>query len=52
MKWLVCWESSGQMVVDADTEEEAKDCILTMNEDELHFHDTEFEIEAHRMTEE
>lgn len=51
MKWLVSWESSGQMVVVADSEEEAKEFILTMDEDELRSHEDEFEIEANKMRE-
>ena len=52
MKWLVSWESSGQMIVEADNEEDAKEFILTMDEDELRSHESEFEIEANRISRE
>lgn len=46
MKWLVRWYSSGQMIVEADTEEEAKNEILYMSPEEIDSHEDEFEIEA------
>lgn len=52
MKWLVRWTSYGQMEVEADSEEEAKEFILTMDEDRIRLHEDDFEIEADEITEE
>ena len=45
-KWRVCWESSGSIIVEAETEEEAKNEVLTMTAEEIVEAEDEFEIEA------